>query len=87
MTSSLSIVSSSAAFLKHAPNGQDGQSLVVKSAQHAVQLAQRQYPSKVLRVQPTSVNGNPGYRLKLLTHDGVIFYVLVDAQTGGVYRN
>ncbi|HBF46597.1 MAG TPA: peptidase M4, partial [Shewanella frigidimarina] len=37
--------------------------------------------------QSANVNGHPGYRIKLLTNDGVIFYVLVDATNGSVKRN
>jgi uncharacterized membrane protein YkoI len=61
--------------------------LVVTSAQQAVQMAQRRYSGKVLKVQSANVNGHSGYRIKLLTNDGVIFYVLVDATNGSIIRN
>ncbi|GGP44832.1 PepSY domain-containing protein [Shewanella saliphila] len=61
--------------------------LVVTSAQQAIQIAKRSYSGKVLKVQSSSVNGHPGYRVKLLTNDGVIFYVSVDATNGSVRRN
>ncbi|GGP81354.1 PepSY domain-containing protein [Shewanella ulleungensis] len=61
--------------------------LVVTSAQQAIQIAKRSYSGKVLKVQSSSVNGRPGYRVKLLTNDGVIFYVSVDATNGSVSRN
>ncbi|GIU28971.1 hypothetical protein TUM4433_17750 [Shewanella schlegeliana] len=63
------------------------QKLKVRSKEQAVQLAKRQYRGKVLKVQSSRVNGNPGYRVKLLSSDGVVFYVNVDAKTGRVSRN
>ena len=66
---------------------QNTNNLIVNSPQQAVQIAQRNYPGKVLKVQSSNVNGHPGYRLKLLTNDGVIFYVSVDATNGSVTRN
>lgn len=61
--------------------------LVIKSAQQASSRAQSQYGGKVLRVQSSQVNGNPGYRVKLLSNDGVVFYASVNAVTGAVSRN
>lgn len=61
--------------------------LRVNSSQQAVQLVQSQYQGKVLKVQSSRVNGNPGYRIKMLGNDGVVFYVSVDAQSGRVSRN
>ncbi|GIU47094.1 peptidase M4 [Shewanella sairae] len=61
--------------------------LKVSSKEQAVQLAKRQYRGKVLKVQSSRVNGNPGYSVKLLSNDGVVFYVKVDAKTGRVSRN
>ena len=68
-------------------NNNQNSNLVVASAQHAVQIAQSRYSGKVLKVQSANVNGHTGYRIKLLTNDGVIFYVLVDATNGAVTRN
>lgn len=82
---------SSAAPFELAPglkdNRQSNNNLVVTSAQQAIQIAKRSYSGKVLKVQSSSVNGHPGYRVKLLTNDGVIFYVSVDATNGSVRRN
>ncbi|MCE9685252.1 PepSY domain-containing protein [Shewanella sp. AS16] len=61
--------------------------LQVMSAQQAVQLVKRQYQGKVLKVKAARVNGHPGYKVKLLSDDGMVFYVAVDAQTGRVMRN
>lgn len=63
------------------------QKLKITSSQQAVQLVKRQYPGKVLRVQSSRVNGNPGYRVKLLSSAGAVFYVSVDAKTGSLRRN
>ncbi len=84
--SNLSVVSAlssmSAAQSKKSP-----QKLKVSSSQQAIQLVKRQYPGKVLKVQSSRVNGNPGYRVKLLSSSGAVFYVSVDAKTGSVRRN
>lgn len=61
--------------------------LRVTSSQQAIQLVKRQYPGKILKVQSSRVNGNPGYRVKLLSSSGAVFYVSVDAKTGSVRRN
>ncbi|WP_144213517.1 PepSY domain-containing protein [Shewanella donghaensis] len=61
--------------------------LAVNSSQQAAQLAKRQYSAKVLSVQSTSINGSPGYRVKLLSSKGMVFYALVNARTGSVSRN
>jgi uncharacterized membrane protein YkoI len=61
--------------------------LVVKSSRDAVQRVSRQFQGQVLKIDAARVNGHPGYRVKLLTDDGQIFYVSVDAQTGAVKRN
>ncbi|MGI2168590.1 PepSY domain-containing protein [Shewanella sp. MF05960] len=68
-------------------DNRQGNNLVVNSAQQAIKIAKRSYSGKVLKVQSSSVNGHPGYRVKLLTNDGVIFYVSVDATNGSVSRN
>jgi hypothetical protein len=69
------------------PQKQKQQNLVIKSAQQASSRAQSQYGGKVLRVQSSQVNGNPGYQVKLLSNDGVVFYASVNAVTGAVSRN
>ena len=67
------------------PNKQS--ELAIKSPQQAMQRVRSQFQAKVLTIQSSQVNGNPGYRVKLLTPDGEVFYVLVDAKTGAVIRN
>ena len=64
-----------------------GASLKVSSSQHTAQLVKSQYSAKILKVQSARVNGNPGYRVKLLSREGVVFYVSVDAKTGAIRRN
>ena len=56
--------------------------LRVKNRQQATQMVKSKYGGKVLSVQSTQVNGNPGYRAKLLSADGVVFYVSIDAVSG-----
>ncbi|WP_299569798.1 PepSY domain-containing protein [uncultured Shewanella sp.] len=63
------------------------QPLVIKSSSQAAQLAKRQYSAKVLSVQSTKVGGSPGYRVKLLSNKGMVFYATVNARTGSVSRN
>ena len=61
--------------------------LKIASREQAIQLVKRHYQGKVLKAQSSRVNGHPGYRIKLLSKKGVVFYVSVDAQTGRVSRN
>ncbi|WP_240778322.1 MULTISPECIES: PepSY domain-containing protein [Shewanella] len=88
-TSLVSALSSSARLqLVPGPkNNRQDNNLVVTSSQQAIQMAKRSYSGKVLKVQSANVNGHPGYRVKLLTNDGVIFYVSIDASNGSVTRN
>ena len=67
------------------PNNQSD--LAIRTPQQAMQRVRSQYQAKVLTIQASQVNGNPGYRVKLLTDQGEVFYVLVDAKTGAIYRN
>ncbi|MEZ9820470.1 PepSY domain-containing protein [Shewanella sp. 10N.286.45.A1] len=76
----------SAASMAMATN-HSGKSLKVSSSQQAAQLVKSRYSGKILKVQSTRVNGNPGYRVKVLSKDGVVFYVSVDAKTGSIRRN
>ncbi|WP_175609545.1 PepSY domain-containing protein [Shewanella sp. UCD-KL21] len=75
---------------QHAPNQKtrnQSKKLAVNSSQQAAQLAKRHYSAKVLSVQSTSVNGSPGYRVKLLSNKGMVFYATVNARSGSVSRN
>jgi uncharacterized membrane protein YkoI len=60
--------------------------LRVKSRQQATQMVKNQYGGKILSIQSSMVNGNPGYRAKLLSPDGVVFYILIDAVSGKMSR-
>jgi uncharacterized membrane protein YkoI len=62
------------------------QALKVSSRKQAASLAQARYKAKVLSVNSSKVNGNPGYRVKLLGNNGTVFYVLIDAKTGQMKR-
>lgn len=65
-------------------NRQDKQQtqLVVRSGNQAAQMVKSRYGGKVLKVDNTRVNGAPGYRVKLLTENGRIIYVSVNASNG-----
>ncbi|MBB1268136.1 PepSY domain-containing protein [Shewanella sp. SR44-3] len=69
------------------PGPSNSADLAIRTPQQAMQRVRSQYQAKVLTIQASQVNGNPGYRVKLLTAQGEVFYVLVDAKTGAIYRN
>lgn len=54
--------------------------LRVRSGNEAAQIAQRQFGGKVLKVQKR----NNGYVVKLVTKDGQIMYVSINAVTGAI---
>jgi uncharacterized membrane protein YkoI len=58
--------------------------LKVRSTAQAVQLVKRQYQGKVLRAQASNTDGHPGYKVKMISKAGRVFYLFVDAQTGSV---
>ena len=61
--------------------------LKVPTRKDAIKRVKRQYNGKVLKASSTRVQGAPGYKVKMLTNDGVVFYVYVNAQTGRVDRH
>ncbi|ABM01505.1 PepSY domain-containing protein [Shewanella amazonensis] len=63
------------------------QSLKVTSGDQAAGMAASRYPGRVLKVSRSQVGGNPGYRVKMVSDDGKVFYVSVDARTGRVGRD
>ncbi|WP_417763949.1 PepSY domain-containing protein [Shewanella sp.] len=54
--------------------------LRVRSSNEAAQIAQRQFGGKVLKVQKR----NNGYVVKLISEDGRIMYVNINAVTGAI---
>jgi uncharacterized membrane protein YkoI len=58
--------------------------LKVSSSAQAIQLVKRQYQGKVLKAQATKINGQPGYKVKMISKEGRVFYIFVDAQSGSV---
>mgnify|MGYP001031184731 CR=1 FL=1 len=62
------------------------QALKVKDRRQATQMIKANYSAKLVSVVSAKVNGNPGYKAKLLGSDGVVFYVLLDAKTGQMKR-
>lgn len=61
--------------------------LKVRSREQAIQLVKKQYPGQVLKAQSSRINGHSGYKVKMISKDGLVFYVSVDAQTGSISRN
>ena len=61
--------------------------LKVRSRKDAIKRVKRQYDGKVLKASSTRIQGAPGYKVKMLTNDGVVFYVYVNTQTGRVERH
>lgn len=58
--------------------------LVISNAQQAARLVKGQYGGKVLKVQRSKVNGNPGYKVKILKNNGHVVSVKVDAKSGRI---
>jgi uncharacterized membrane protein YkoI len=58
------------------------QALKVKSRKQAIAMVEAKFKAKVLSITASKVNGNPGYRAKLLGNNGIVFYVNIDAKTG-----
>lgn len=52
------------------------------SVEQAAQIAQRAVGGRVLSAEPASMGGRRVVRVKLLTRDGVVRVVVVDAATG-----
>ncbi|MDC0494432.1 PepSY domain-containing protein [bacterium] len=61
--------------------------LKVPTRKDAIKRVKRQHKGKVLKASSTRNQGAPGYKVKMITNDGVVFYVHVDAQTGRVSRH
>ncbi|WDE08173.1 PepSY domain-containing protein [Thalassomonas viridans] len=57
------------------------------SQQQAAQKVKNRYGGKVLKVQSSKVNGQAGYKVKLLKKDGHIISVLVDGHSGKIKGN
>jgi|TARA_B110000908_G_scaffold135801_1_gene160778 uncharacterized membrane protein YkoI len=62
------------------------QKFVVTSRQDAIRKAKGRYQGKVLKAQFVRIKGNSGYKIKMLSAKGVVFYVYVDARTGEVIK-
>ncbi|MDO6445904.1 PepSY domain-containing protein [Colwellia sp. 1_MG-2023] len=59
-------------------------SLAVNSSQQAARIVKSQFGGKILKVQRTKVNGNSGYRVKVLKNNGHVITVTVDAVSGRI---
>lgn len=59
-------------------------SVKVKSSQQAAQLVKNRLGGKILKVSKQNVNGQIGYKVKLLKKNGHVVSVLVDAYSGRI---
>lgn len=59
-------------------------SLAVSSSQQAARIVKSKYGGKILKVQRTKVNGNTGYKVKVLKNNGHVITVSVDAVSGRI---
>jgi hypothetical protein len=59
-------------------------SLAVSSSQQAARIVKSKYGGKILKVQRTKVNGNTGYKVKVLKNNGHVMTVSVDAVSGRI---
>lgn len=50
----------------------------------AMAMVQRAFGGRVIQAQPASLNGQPGYRIKVLTAHGEVRVVYVDGETGAM---
>ncbi|MFQ3175206.1 MAG: putative membrane protein YkoI [Psychromonas sp.] len=73
-----------AATTPSAANDGRGTDLKVSSTAQAVQLVKRQYQGKVLRAQTSNSDRYSGYKVKMISKEGRVFYLFVDAQTGSI---
>lgn len=54
------------------------------SIDQAIQIAERQYGSRVVRADVSDVNGRRVYLLRMLSDKGVVRTVKIDAETGEI---
>ena len=83
----LSTIADSSTIMTGKSSKKSSNKLKVVSREQAIQLVKRQYQGKILKAQSSQINGHPGYKVKLISEKGLVFYVYVDAQTGSVRRN
>jgi len=60
------------------------QALAVNSPQQAARIVQSRFGGKVLKVSKKKNNNRIGYKVKLITKDGHIISVVVDANSGQI---
>jgi uncharacterized membrane protein YkoI len=53
------------------------------SLDRAIEIAERQYQARVVRGDAAEINGRRVYVLRLLSNEGRVWTVRVDAQSGG----
>lgn len=62
-------------------------SVKIGNSQQAARLVKNRVGGKILKVQRSTVNGNPGYKVKLLKDNGHVITVKVDAISGKLSGN
>lgn len=62
----------------------NGQHYKVSNAQQAARLVKKRTGGKVLKVERSKVNGNPGYKVKVLKDNGHVVSIKIDAITGKI---
>lgn len=77
------ILTTSGSYLPEA-NAIESLSYSVSTAQQAAQIVKKKFGGKVLKVERTKVNGNPGYKVKLLKDNGHVVSVKVNAISGKI---
>ena len=58
--------------------------LTIKNPQQAARLVHGRFGGRVLKVSKQNNRGRPTYQVKLITKEGHIIYVLVDAKSGRI---
>ncbi|MGQ8367025.1 PepSY domain-containing protein [Glaciecola sp. 1036] len=56
------------------------------SLREAVDLVQQRYPGKVLKASQTRIKDNTFYRIKVMTKQGRVVTLLVNADTGRIRK-
>jgi len=64
----------------------NAETLAIESPQQAARLVQNRIGGKVLKVSKQKNNNRVGYKVKLITEDGHIISVLVDAHSGRIQK-
>jgi uncharacterized membrane protein YkoI len=81
-----SVFSSSALAQPFANAQYKNNALKVTSSRQAAQMVVGRFGGKILKVQPKKMNGQQGYKVKLIKQNGNIVTVFVNAKSGRLIR-